>query len=69
MDAYFVLVMTHILHKKNIDVSACTNINISACRIFFKNYSKCIKKLKTVAFGADLLKDENIDHAEKKSSK
>ena len=51
--------MTHILHRKNIDISA---------EFFFKNYNKCIKKkLKTVAFGADLLKDENIDHAKKKA--
>ena len=39
------------------------------CRKFAQNYSKCTKKAKTVSFGPDLLQDENIDHAEKKSSK
>ena len=36
-------------------------------RKFAQNYRKFTKKVKTISFGADLLQDENIDHAEKKA--
>ena len=36
---------------------------------FAKTTANVRKSLKSVSFGADFLYDENIDHAEKKSSK
>ena len=59
--ALFELVITHIFHRKKLDDVGAENLS--------KIIANVQKRLKSVSFGADLLQDENNDHAEKKSSK
>ena len=59
--ACFGLDLTPILRRKK-----CDDVDMA---YFAKTTANVRKSLKSVSFGADFLYDENIDRAEKKSSK
>ena len=56
--ALFELVMAHILHRQKLDDIVAENLT--------KITANVQKRLKSASFSNDLVRDKNIDHAEKR---